>query len=326
MSRQSVLSLVLAAVAACACTASETDGRMVGQLASDRIELAAEFAEPIIELPVAEGTPVNRGDVLVRLDMRRAEARLAEASAAVAEARARLDEAIRGPRSEQIAAARASLAGAERQFAFRSADLERIREIRARGLASADTLDTAQAAFDAAAADLDVRRAELEEALTGTTVEALAQIEAALAAAEARRDLAHVDLERHTLTAPVAGVADTRLLEIGERPQPGQPVFVMLAGSQPHARIYVPERLRAEVRPGTAVRVFVDGRAGSIPGRVRWVASDAAFTPYFALTERDRGRLSYAAKVDLELDDTHNRLPDGVPVEVELDAAGRPGE
>lgn len=325
MTRRALL-LLLAAAAASACTSNEPDERVVGQLASDRIELSAEFAEPVSALPVAEGSPVSRGDVLVRLDSRRAEARLAEAGAALAEARARLDEAVRGPREEQIAAARASLAGAERQFAFRAAELERIREIRAKGLASADTLDTAQAAFDAAAAELEVRRAALDEALSGTTVEALAQIEAAVAAAEARQDLAQVDLERHTLTAPADGVADTRLLELGERPQPGQPVFVMLAGAQPHARIYVPEPLRTRVRPGTPVLVHVDGRAEPIPGRVRWVASEAAFTPYFALTEHDRGRLSYEAKVDLDIGGTADRLPDGVPVEVEIDLSGGSGE
>ena len=42
----------------------------------------------------------------------------------------------------------------------------------------------------------------------------------------------------------------------------------------------------------------------------------AAFTPYFALTERDRGRLSYLAKIDIT--ENRERLPDGVPVEVEF--------
>ena len=53
-----------------------------------------------------------------------------------------------------------------------------------------------------------------------------------------------------------------------------------------------------------------------VPEPVRGVAHEAAFTPYFALTERDRGRLTYLAKVDIEKQ--RERLPDGVPVEVEL--------
>jgi HlyD family secretion protein len=50
---------------------------------------------------------------------------------------------------------------------------------------------------------------------------------------------------------------------------------------------------------------------------VRTVSHEAAFTPYFALTERDRGRLSYVAKIDLEGDAAH-ALPTGLPLEAEL--------
>ena len=56
--------------------------------------------------------------------------------------------------------------------------------------------------------------------------------------------------------------------------------------------------------------------SAALAGRVRWVASEAAFTPYYALTERDRGRLSYIAKVDIV--EERERLPDGLPVEVEF--------
>ena len=90
----------------------------------------------------------------------------------------------------------------------------------------------------------------------------------------------------------------------------------MLSGEQPYARIYVPEQLRINVGPGVRGDIFVDGLDEPLRGTVRWVASEAAFTPYFALTERDRGRLTYEAKVDIVTE--RQRLPDGVPVEVEL--------
>ncbi|MEM9209309.1 MAG: hypothetical protein AAGA61_08675, partial [Pseudomonadota bacterium] len=70
---------------------------------------------------------------------------------------------------------------------------------------------------------------------------------------------------------------------------------------------------------GTRARVYIDGQDEPLDGRVRWVASEAAFTPYFALTEHDRGRLSFLAKIDIDI--TGARLPDGVPVEIELRSA-----
>ncbi len=55
---------------------------------------------------------------------------------------------------------------------------------------------------------------------------------------------------------------------------------------------------------------------------VRWVAHDAAFTPYFALTQRDRSRLSFLAEVEIT-DARAQDLPSGVPVEVTLQDGDR---
>lgn len=298
------------------CDAADDAYRVVGELASDRIELTAESSEPIVEIAVAEGSPVTAGQLLVRQDDARAVARLAEAEAALAQHSARLDELVRGPRSEQIAAARANVEGATQELAFRRGELERVIDIHEKGLASPDLLDRTTAALDAAEANLKLQRAQLQERLAGTTVEELAQAEQAVKQAVARRDSAAVDLDRHSLRAPVDGIADSRIYELGERPAPGQPVMIVLAGSQPYARVYVPEVLRVRISAGHRALIYVDGVETPIEGRVRWVATEAAFTPYFALTERDRGRLSYVAKVDIA--EERERLPDGVPVEVEF--------
>ncbi len=308
---------ILATLTLLAACGSDRDlNRAVGELASDRIELTAEFDEPIVEIAVAEGQRVSAGQVLLRQDDTRVKARLAEAEAALAQQQARLDELVRGPRSEQITAARANLEGAVEELAFRRSEFERITEVHARGLASPELLDRTRAALDAADANHKLREAELEERLAGTTVEELAQAEQSVRQMAARRDSVVVDLERHRFVAPVDGISDSRLFELGERPARGQPVMIVLGGEQPYARVYVPERLRARIAPGTAAWIHVDGLDEPVAGRLRWVSSEPAFTPYYALTERDRGRLSYVAKVDVAED--RERLVDGVPVDVEF--------
>lgn len=316
MTRWHLLSLVAGVLALAACESNDNENRIVGELASDRIELTAEVAEPITEILVAEGEVVSAGQVLMRQDATRANARLAEAEAALGQVQARLDELVRGPRSEQISAARASVEGARVELAFRRSDYARVQEIYDRKLVSDDLLDRAKAALDAAQSDDKLRRAQLQELLTGTTVEELAQAENAVKQAAARRDLLVVDVARHDIAAPVDGLVDSRLFEPGERPIPGQPTLIMLPGEQPHARVYVPENMRARVSAGMPAVIFVDGLDNGIDGRIRWVASEAAFTPYYALTERDRGHLTYLAKIDI--DEERERLPDGVPVEVDL--------
>ena len=314
--KQTVLTaIVLSTLVACA--PDEDANRVVGELASDRVELTAEFNEAIVEIAVAEGSRVSKDQVLLRQNDARAQARLADAKAVHLQAEARLDELLRGPRSEQIAAARATVEGATQDLDFRLSEQTRVKEIHQRGLASPEALDKANAANDAAQATLKFRLAQLEELLAGTTIEELAQAEHAVEQAAARRDSAQIDLDRHVIAAPVDGLIDSRLFEIGERPGVGQPVIVVLADTQPHARVYVPENIRVHIRSGTKALIHVDGLDEPVEGQVRWVASEAAFTPYYALTERDRGRLSYVAKVDIV--EERDRLPDGVPVEVEFE-------
>ncbi len=299
-----------------ACESQDDNHRLVGQLESDRVEITAEVSEPIIERSVIEGQTVTAGDLLITQDTSRIESKIAEATASELQAQARLDEMIRGPRRELIVAARANVQGARDELAFRELDLARAQEIFKQKLASEEIRDRAQAAKDNAKANLESLEAKLEELLTGTTPEELRQAEEAVSQAKARLASLAIDLDRHSTTAPVDSVVDSLLFEEGERPAVGQPMAILLSGQQPYARVFVTESMRVHVAPGTRARIFVDGLEEPIDGRVRWVASEAAFTPYFALTEHDRGRLSFAAKVDVLNEST--RLPDGVPIEVEL--------
>jgi HlyD family secretion protein len=301
------------------CDNSENQA-IVGQLASDRLELTAEFAEPVLARHVVEGETITAGTRLISLDTARIDARLREVQALAAQQEARLAELTRGPRQEQIAAARASVDGAHKEVSYRTLELQRATDIFEKQAGSLESVDRARIALDTANAELDVANAKLEELLAGTTVEELRQAEQQLAQTAARIEQLQLDRERHTLNAPVDGIVDSLLIETGERPQAGQALAILLAGEQPYARVYVPENLRVQVAPGSRARVMIDGRNESFGGRVRWVSSDAAFTPYFALTEHDRGRLSYVAKVDLDYNGP--RLPDGVPLTLEFDLPG----
>ena len=188
--------LILCAFAA-ACADEDDPNRIVGELASDRIELVAETSEPILEILVAEGDMLAAGAPVFRQDPARAQARLDEALAAVGQAQARLDELTRGPRREQIEQARANVEGAMQDVEFRETEFARARDLLEKELGSREFRDRTEAQLDAANATLDLRRAQLQELLAGTTVEELAQAESALLQARARQDAAAIDLDRH---------------------------------------------------------------------------------------------------------------------------------
>lgn len=306
------LLLVCLAGALLAGCAEPGPATLVGTLERDRIELQAESNEPIVAIRVSDGAPVEAGEVILEQDPRRHQAvldrRLAERDLAAA----RLAELQRGPREEAIREARAQLEAQQTLAANARREHQRAQEIFDRGLSSTAAVDAARTAMESALAQEQARREALAALLSGTTVEELAQQAAALRAAEAAVREAELALERLRLAAPVPGRLDRVLFEVGERPAPGATVAVLLDESRPYARVYVPEHLRARVQPGAALEVAVDGHPDRLRGTVRWVSADASFTPYFALTEHDRSRLSYLAEIDLP---AAAGLPSGLPLE-----------
>jgi HlyD family secretion protein len=95
--------------------------------------------------------------------------------------------------------------------------------------------------------------------------------------------------------------------------------MIMLADGVPYARVYVPETRRTQFTAGLPVRVHIDGVDNSFAGTVRFISAQAAFTPYYALTQEDRSRLSYLAEIDLT-DAAASQLPTGIPVQVSIAA------
>ena len=124
------------------------------------------------------------------------------------------------------------------------------------------------------------------------------------------------------VTAPRAGFVEALPYKLGERPTAGRPVAILLADGIPYARVYVPEPLRTTFTAGTRVEAAVDGRAEPLQGTVRYVSAEAAFTPYYALTQKDRSRLGYLAEITLD-DPAAQALPAGLPIQV-LVPAERP--
>jgi HlyD family secretion protein len=310
MMRMTLLALALVS-AACS---PEGDAVLLGTLERDRLELVAEAHEPIIEMSVREGDRVEAGTLLLRLDPATTDARLEQARAERARARAALAEAVSGPRREQILAGRAALAGAQARVEVAAREFDRVESLVRRSLLPQAELDRQRAARDGAVAERDAARERLRELERGTRSEVLDQAQATLQAAEAQVAGLELSRDRLDLRAPRAGVIEALPYKLGERPPTGAPVAVMLADGLPYARVFVPEPLRASVTAGSAMTVRIDGDERSWQGRVRYVSSDAAFTPYYALNQRDRSRLSYLAEVDL-VEDAAAALPTGMPVE-----------
>ncbi len=286
----------------------------VGQLESDRVEIITESNEPITGIVAVEGDSLQQGETILRQDAARLQLRIDEAQASIKRIESQLQEQLNGPREETITATRASLQEAIVEREFRTRDLQRLAGLGERNLTSAESIDNAQRQLDAASARVERVTAQLAELEAGTRQEQIDQTQAALEQAKVQLQSLQFDRDRLITVAPVAGLLDSLPFETGERPRPGDIVAVMLTGEQAYARIYIPEPLRVGLNVGSELQVHIDGIEAPMTGRIRRIAMEPVFTPYFALTERDRSRLAYLAEVTLP--GTNPRLPEGLPVQV----------
>jgi len=310
------LGAALLLVVITACDKADTTF-MVGTLERDRVEITVESNEPIIAIHVQDGQMLMAGDLILEQNPARLERILAQQVAIRDQSAARLAELERGPRAETIREARALLESSRSSAKNAATNLKRAQEMFARDLSNQSDLDFASTRSETTIAAEQAASESLNRLLNGTTVEELDQATAALRAADAAINRIQLDIDRLKVYAPVNGMLDKRLYQIGERPQIGATVSVILDSSRTYARIYVPEPLRASVQPGEQLQVRIDGTEQSMTGTVRWVSTDANFTPYFALTEHDRSRLSYLAEVDVP---HAASLPSGLPLEVDFPA------
>ena len=288
----------------------------LGTLERDRVTLTATANEIVRELPVREGEFVRKGDVLVKFDTRQQLAVLARAKAEAARAAAYLLMLTNGERPEDIAAAQASVERAEATLKEARNNYHRIAKLQALKLVSFAEQDKARAERDAAQADYDSAAEILAKLTSGERPETITQAKAALEAAEAEVALQQQILSDLTVIATRDGILDSLPFNVGERVPMSAIVAAIQTDTVPYARVYVPEPYRVKLKTGDRLVVHVDGMDTTYTGTLRWIATEPAFTPYYALNEQDRARLVYLAEIDLP--EAARELPAGVPAQVEM--------
>ncbi|MGD8377195.1 MAG: efflux RND transporter periplasmic adaptor subunit [Acidobacteriota bacterium] len=137
--------------------------------------------------------------------------------------------------------------------------------------------DEQQIAYDRARTTLEIRQRELErsESLNREGMvadEAVEVLRRETADAAHAAELAELNLSRTVIRAPFAGILVLRYLDVGATVSDGTPIFDIADTEPLYADINVPERHAVKLRPGTAVRVWVDAVDEEIQARIERIA------------------------------------------------------
>jgi len=267
-----------------------------------------------------EGDRVRAGEIMAALDTAEAAARVVEAEAQVAAARATLEELVRGSRPEEIQQSRAIRDAAQHRRADAQRDFDRAQQLYAKNLASQESYDKAQTALDLTQSQLRQAEESLQLVEQGPRRERVTGQRAQVATAEAAVAAARVTLANRILRAPFDGVVTVRHHEPGEIVAAGSAVLSLMNRDDRWVRIYVGEARVGAVRTGQKATITCDTfRDRTYPGEVVYISSEAEFTPKNVQTQEERVKLVYAVKVRVTGDPSFDLKP-GMPADVRLEA------
>lgn len=287
-----------------------------GTLERDRITLSAPATELIQAVHVKEGQQVQQGQVLLELDSSHQQYKVQQAKAQLEMQKAALELLQIGSRAEQTAAAAARVSSALALYQEASKNYQRQLEVKRRGLQGQAAVDTALAQRDSTKAQLDNARQQLAELEQGNRPQQIQQAEFQLAAAQSTYAEQQRLLEDLSIKASRDAVVDDLPWKLGERVNAGAIVAVLLADSAPYARVYLPEPYLTQFKVGDRVQLTADQLTQPLSGKIRQISAEAAFTPYYALNQKERSRLMFLTEI--ELDASAQLLPAGLPVQLVL--------
>lgn len=234
--------------------------RLTGTLLADEeAKLAPLVAGRVVEVLVERGALVEEGDPLVRLRDTDFRSQRAAASAAVAQAQARLGmEGNQVPPAEETAGVRSALS----QMQLADQQFERAQALADRGVYSAAQLDQARTAAETAR---EQHRLAIQQARSDA---------AQLVSARAQLRQASTAVSDSTVRAPFDGEIANRNVSVGEYVGPQAQLLTLVRTDPLRLELEIPQDRVLDVRPGQRVDVTLDAVQDRVfEGTVRYVSA-----------------------------------------------------
>lgn len=161
-----------------------------------------------------------------------------------------------------------------------------------------------------------LKQAEAEYSLvkTGPRKESIEQAAARVAAAEEALNQAGQQLRHTELFSPIEGVVLSKSAEPGEYLNPASPVVTIGDTGHPWLRAYINETMVGKIKLNDTVTVTTDAfPQKTYKGSIRFISSEAEFTPKSVQTFEERVKLMFRIKIAVE--NPNEELKPGMPAD-----------
>lgn len=257
------------------------------------VQVAPKITGQVVEVYVTDNQRVKEGDLVAKIDDADYKVRLAQAEA-------RYERALLNQKN-----AKANLSASKSNIDVAKKDLERYKNLYADGAVSKQTLDSAQAKYDAALANLT----SSEQAVMSGGGNKVADAE--IKELKALKDMAALNLSYTNVYAPQNGTVASRRVEKGMYVQTGAPLFVIVPDNVwvvanykenqlQHMKVGQPVDIKIDTYPGKTFKGKVDSIQRSSGAKSSLFPPENAVGSFVKIVQRIPVKIVFTEKINPE--------------------------
>ena len=289
-----------------------------GTIEVTKTDITAKVGGYLVELKIKEGDPVQRGQMVVKIDRPDLQAQLLRDEAALARAKAQLRDLEQGARSQELQEAAANLAAASAQATRAKADFERYSRLFREGAIATQQLDNSRSAHEVAANSLLAAQSRYSLLQSGNREETIEAQRLEVARSEAVLAGSRSQLADTNVVSPLSGRVLSKNYEQGEYVNAGVSIATIGDMKDCWVKVFVSTAQMGQIRLSQAVKVKIDAYPDrAFRGEIREISQNAEYTPRQSITQRERANMVFAVKV--KLDNPAEMMKPGLPADVVLE-------
>lgn len=283
------------------------------------IYLAAPYSGTLTKAYVQRGQCVKKGELLFQLDANPQMLAIAEAKAALEQARHVYLDLKKPRRPPEIAAIEAQIGQATAQVNLADLRVKRNQILYNKHVLAKDSLDASVEHYNEV---LDLKaqyEANLSLAKEGSRESQIKAQAAQIGLLKAKIERAKWDLMQKTFYAPSAGVIFDTYFRKGEFVGVQQPVAALLTPDNILIEFFVPADALADLQVGKKITFDCDGCGKTNPAVIQYISPEAEYVPPLVYSRENRDKLVFRVKAGIQ---DAARFKPGQPVVVTVSKNG----
>lgn len=224
-----------------------------GEVEVKTVDIASKVTGRVEKINVQEGDSVNRGDILLLVDIPEIAAKSTQGESALEMALAQAQKANKGSRQEQIAIARSQKDQAYAGLELAKKTYNRMLNLYNEGVVPAQKLDEAQAQYTSAKKAYESAQSAYSMYLNGTRIEDKETAQANVKKARGALDEVNSYLKEKEVKAAVSGEISQVNVEEGELISAGYPIVTIADLNDVWVVFNLREDLLSRIKMGTVM-------------------------------------------------------------------------